>query len=99
MVLTTVANRRQADALARHLVRSRSAACVTILPGAVSHYVWKGKSHRSAECLLLVKTLASGLKRLKQEIQKTHPYELPEVLTLNVSSANAAYLKWMGSCL
>ena len=32
---------------------------------------------------------------LKTTIKKTHPYDVPEIAEINVSSINKPYLKWM----
>lgn len=99
VVLTAVSGRREADRLARGLVKAKLAACVTLLPGAVSHYVWKGKTERSREVLLLIKTARKAWPRLSAFIRKEHPYELPELIAFPVLSGSKEYLSWLNGSL
>ncbi len=93
--LTTVGKRRDAQKIARHLVKKKLAACVNLIPGAVSFYFWKGKFCRDREVLLLMKTTASGCRRLERELKKVHPYKLPEFVALPISHGSGRYLRWI----
>jgi periplasmic divalent cation tolerance protein len=95
LVLTTCPTRAAALALARQLVRRRSAACANIIPGVLSLFWWQGKLDRSREVLLLLKTASSGAGRLRREIVELHPYEVPEVLSLTVDAAHGPYRRWV----
>ena len=99
VVLTTVAARNAADRLARSLVKQRLAACVTALPGATSHYRWKGKPESSREVLLLIKTDRRVWPRLLRYLRNNHPYELPEAIALSVAKGSKEYLSWLDDCL
>ena len=99
MVLTAVADTGTVHRLARSLVRQRLAACVTVSPGAVSHYRWKKKFERSREVLLLIKTNRRSWPKLLRFLRKHHPYELPEVLALPVALGAGDYLSWLDGCL
>ncbi|MEZ4289867.1 MAG: divalent cation tolerance protein CutA [Myxococcota bacterium] len=44
-VLFSTCGADQADDLARTLVEERVVACVNAIPGAVSHYWWRGRSN------------------------------------------------------
>jgi periplasmic divalent cation tolerance protein len=93
--LTTVAKRKDAERIARHLVDGRFAACVNVLPGLISYYRWKGKACREAEFLLVIKSAASKAKPIEKEILRLHPYELPEFVVLPVAGGSSRYLKWI----
>ncbi|MDO8632217.1 MAG: divalent-cation tolerance protein CutA, partial [Phycisphaerales bacterium] len=95
VVLITAPRGRKAEALAKGLVAAKLAACVNIVPGIVSHYAWKGKKHRDAECLLIAKTSTANLRALTAWVEKNHPYDVPEVLALKVEAGSSAYLKWL----
>ncbi|MDE2313595.1 MAG: divalent cation tolerance protein CutA, partial [Elusimicrobia bacterium] len=43
----------KADFLADKIVAIRLAACVSVLPGILSHYVWKDKKEKSRESMLV----------------------------------------------
>ena len=53
LVLTTLPDRAQAEALGTALVDARHAACATVLPGARSIYRWQGVVETADEALLL----------------------------------------------
>lgn len=95
LCLTTVAKRKDAERLASQLVKRGFAACANIIPGVISHYRWKGKICRDAEFLILLKTTKKMVKRLERELQKLHPYELPEFVVLPLKLGSARYLAWI----
>ena len=43
----------------------------------------------------LFKTTKKNLRLLKKELQKLHPYDVPEIAEINPSSINQSYLKWL----
>lgn len=86
-----------AETLARALVEARVAACVNVLPSVTSLYRWKGEVSRDAEALLLIKTTGAGFEALRREVLSHHPYELPEVIALDVSDGHAPYLEWIAA--
>lgn len=95
LVLTTVANAADAERLARHLVEQRLAACVNVVGGVVSHYRWQGKLERSDEVLLVIKSRADLRERLREALVAIHPYDLPEVVELDVAGGHPPYLDWV----
>ena len=99
MVLTTCDSADSADKLARHLVETRVAACVNILPMARSIYRWKDKVEEAQEWLLLIKSRRDLFAGLQAEIEKAHTYEVPEVIALPIVEGSEAYLEWLGAQL
>ena len=95
VVLVAVPSGGKARSMAESLVESRLAACVNVLPGVVSVYRWKGRVHRDAESLLVIKTTAAKFKPLERWIRAHHPYETPEVIGLAVAAGSTAYLSWL----
>ncbi len=55
------------------LVDSGLAACVNILPGMVSIYVWNGSRQRDAEAVMIVKTRAALADRVIAETLRRPP--------------------------
>ena len=86
-----------ADAIAKILVEERLAACVQVLPGVRSTYVWQDATHVDDEVLMLIKTTTEGFKALKIRLLELHPYELPEIIAVDVSVAHADYVDWVES--
>jgi periplasmic divalent cation tolerance protein len=83
--------RRTADAL----VEERLAACVNVLPGLRSVYRWEGAIQRADEVLLLIKTTRERVESLTARVASLHPYELPELVAVEVAGGLAAYLDWV----
>ncbi|MFO7586920.1 MAG: divalent-cation tolerance protein CutA [Gemmatimonadota bacterium] len=87
-----------ADTLAsigRALVEAGLAACVNVLPGARSLYLWEGRVHEDAEAIGIVKTVRSLVPAVTRRIGELHPYELPEVLGLRAEGGSEAYAAWV----
>jgi len=95
MVFVTCEGREQAEAIATRVVEERLAACVNVLPGVRSCYVWEKKLTWSDEVLLVVKTTRSGFERLKKRVVELHSYEVPEVVGVPVEVGLEKYLEWV----
>lgn len=95
VVLSACDSEEQAARLARHLVESRLAGCVNIVPGARSFYRWKGAIEDTAEWLLVIKSRRDLFPALRAEIAKIHSYEVPELLALPVVEGSENYLAWL----
>ena len=48
-----------------------------------------------AEILLIIKTTAGRLDELRTRLSALHPYELPELLAIEVAGGNERYLDWV----
>ena len=96
VVLVTCANVAEAKRIARAVVEGRLAACVNILPGAVtSIYRWKGKVESARERLLLIKTSRKLLAKLQGTVERMHSYDVPEFIALPIVAGSKKYLVWM----
>lgn len=95
VVLMTAADEPEAGRIAEMLVARRLAACVQILPGMQSIYVWQGEVQREREVLLLAKTTRASFEELEREVRAVHSYETPEIIALPVAAASGPYLKWL----
>lgn len=84
-----------ADRIAVALVEEGLAACVNRLPGVVSTYRWDGQTRLDAELLLLIKTTRRQFEALRARIVALHPYELPEIIAVDVALGHAPYLAWV----
>jgi periplasmic divalent cation tolerance protein len=99
VVLSTCANEADAERIARTLVESRLAACVSIVPAIRSFYHWKDAIESSGELLLVIKSSREHFAELKAEIERIHPYEVPEIVALPVVAGSENYLNWLGANL
>jgi|SRR5260370_5359107 periplasmic divalent cation tolerance protein len=95
LVLSTCAAEADAERLARALLDTRLAACVNVVPGVRSFYRWKGEIESEIEFMLIIKTSRDLFPALRAEIEKLHPYEVPELLALPVLAGAENYLSWL----
>jgi periplasmic divalent cation tolerance protein len=95
VVVTTVGTEEQAYLIAREIVARRQAACVNIVPGIRSIYRWKGKICKDGELMLIVKTLEGELEGVMDTIRELNSYEIPEILSFNVSHGEQRFLEWI----
>ncbi len=94
-VITNVPDRATAERIADGLVTVGVAACVNIMAECASVYYWQGKLERASEIPLLIKTTRAAYPRLESALRKLHPYELPEIIALPVTSGLPEYLNWV----
>ena len=87
--------RTSADRICEQLLDQRLAACINQLPGVTSVYRWQGKTERTREIQLVIKSRAALFEPLRQCILAHHPYEVPEILALPASQGHPAYLDWL----
>jgi periplasmic divalent cation tolerance protein len=99
IVVSTCADREQAERIAHSLIELHLAACVNILPGVQSIYRWQGGVESSAEVLLLIKTKSELRDEVKAAVSRLHSYEIPELLVLPVADGSEAYLAWLEESL
>ena len=95
LVYCTCPDAESARRIADSLVEQHLAACVNILPGVASVYRWKGETHHDQEHLLMVKTRRERLDELKVHVVMQHPYELPEIIAVEIAAGLDAYLSWI----
>lgn len=93
-VETTVSSPRQAVALARSVTKARLAACAWILP-LRSFFWWKAKLVSAREQLVVFKTSAATVARLRRFLEAHHAYQVPYIATRRLSHVPPAYLKWL----
>ncbi len=97
LVLCTIDDGRRADELASLLVERNLAACVNLLGGITSVYLWQGKRERAQEILMLIKTTDERYDELEETLLDAHPYELPEIVAVPITDGLPAYLSWINN--
>jgi len=97
IILNTCPDKESAERIAKTLVEKRLAACVNIIPGLTSVYHWQDQIESSEECLLVIKSIQNAYKAVEQAILDIHPYELPEVIAVPLSTGFAPYIAWISS--
>lgn len=97
IVLCTCPDEASATRIADALVREHLAACVNRISGIASTYRWKGKVHDDGEVLLLIKSVRARFDALRERIVALHPYELPEVIAVDIAAGHTPYLDWIAA--
>jgi periplasmic divalent cation tolerance protein len=95
IVFVTCESKEQAENIAQTVVTEKLAACVNILPGIRSCYVWERKLTWSDEVLLLIKTTRGRFEQLKDKVKTMHSYSVPEIVGLTIDDASERYLDWI----
>ncbi|PHS39415.1 MAG: cytochrome C biogenesis protein [Sulfurovum sp.] len=96
IISTTTDTKENAKAITQSLLQQRLIACAQSST-IDSSYRWQGKIILSKEIHLQMKTKKSLFTQIKQEIEKLHTYDVPEILMLPLLDANEFYLKWIDS--
>jgi periplasmic divalent cation tolerance protein len=94
VLLSTFPSEDIATEIVKKLLEEKLCACANILR-VDSLYTWKGKIEDGKEFLCIFKTTTHNSARLGQEIIRLHPYEVPEIVELEMKSVTSDYLKWM----
>jgi periplasmic divalent cation tolerance protein len=95
IVFVTCESREEAERIAQAVVTEKLAACVNVLPGIRSCYVWERKLTWAEEVLLLIKTTRGRFGQLRDRVRALHSYEVPEVVSVSVDEASQSYLDWI----
>lgn len=95
LCLSTCPDPETAGRIARALVEERMAACVNRLPGVHSTYRWQGRVLEEAEVLLVIKTTRERFGALRDRLVELHPYEVPELVELEITGGFGPYLDWI----
>ncbi len=95
LCLSSAPDLETARMLTQRFLESRAAACVSLLPGAESHYWWEGKIESAQEIVLLIKTSTTALEELKAVLRRHHPYDTPELICVEISTGLERYLEWV----
>lgn len=84
-----------AEQIAISLVQEDLAVCVNIIDQLLSIYKWEGQVERAHESLLIAKTTTEKTEELIERVREIHPYEVPEILTIDIDDGNPDYLDWL----
>jgi periplasmic divalent cation tolerance protein len=94
VVLSTYPSRETALRAANAAVEHRLAACGTMID-AESRFWWKGEVVAGPEVLVLFKTAPKRVGALFAFLKENHPYEVPEILEIDVPRVDAGYLAYL----
>jgi periplasmic divalent cation tolerance protein len=95
VVLVTAPSEEAAASIGKTIVEEGLIACANLVPRVRSLYRWQGKLCDEAEVLVVMKTRRSEFERVRARVKALHPYEVPEVILVDVAQGHAPYLDWV----
>jgi len=98
LVLCAFPDDGRAEAVVEEVLRSRLAACASSTAIA-SRYWWKGTIESASERLLIFKTVPKRVGALFRLLAERHPYDVPEIIELDVPRVNDPYLAYLASTI
>ena len=99
LALSTFPDRDTAQRISNQLVTEKFAACANIMPAIDSIYRWKDKVETGSETLVFFKVSEDRKSAFQDKLLSLHPYEVPEIIFVPISSGLPDYLRWVAdSC-
>ncbi len=95
MAYTTAKTKTDAVKIASAIVDEGLAGCVNIIPELTSIYKWKGKTVKSKEYMLIVKTDRQKMGRIEKILKVLNSYDVPEFISVDISYGSKDYLAWL----
>ncbi|WP_339044622.1 divalent-cation tolerance protein CutA [Cardinium endosymbiont of Tipula unca] len=77
------------------LLENHLIACASIIPEVESIYRWQGEIQSDQETKVILKTSSDYFDKVKDYIKKHCSYEMAEILQVDVTNGNPAYLSWV----
>ena len=95
LALSTFPDAETARRISNQLVTEKFAACANILPAIESIYRWKEKIESGNETLVFFKLSEDGRSAFQDKLRALHPYEVPEIIFVPITSGLPEYLRWI----
>ncbi|TLU67082.1 divalent-cation tolerance protein CutA [Thalassotalea litorea] len=97
IILCTCPDKNSALTIANALVDEQLAACVNIQDSVTSVYQWQGERQQDQEVMMIIKSTHSLFAAIEERITALHPYDVAEIIALDIQQGNEAYLNWIDS--
>lgn len=95
IILCNTPNIENAKQIANNLIKEKLVACVNIIPKVISIYHWENNIAEDEEATMLIKSHKSMIDDIEKNILELHPYQVPEIIALDISSSNENYYNWL----
>src|SRR5438105_858572 len=95
LAFSTFPDAETARRISNQLVTENFAACANILPAIKSIYRWKEKIETGSETLVFFKLSEERQSAFQEKLRSLHPYEVPEIIFVPVSSGLPEYVRWV----
>lgn len=97
IILTTISKEHE-HKFCHHLVKHRFAACIERFE-VKSVYWWNGRLCDEHEVSLIIKTRPKRRAACIREIERTHPYDCPQVIVIPGGVPSKNYLRFLDDSL
>lgn len=94
-ITTTADSREVLEKMGRHLLTERLIACVQVVGPIKSLYWWRGSIEEAGEWLAIMKSRKSLYAQVETAIRSLHPYEVPEIVAVELTGVLPAYETWV----
>ncbi len=98
LVVTTFPSPEVAESRIHEVLDRRLAACANRWP-IISQYWWKNARETTPEVIVVFKTVPKRVGGLFRFLKETHPYQVPEIIELDVPRVEPAYLSYLVATL
>jgi NAD(P)H-hydrate epimerase len=95
VLFITASSEEEAKMISGALLEQGIVACVNLIPGVSSLYMWEGKMEESKEVIMMIKTRTSLVNEVSTQVKLLHSYDLPETIALPISGGSTSYLDWV----
>ena len=100
IVITTTSDTKVTlESITARLLAERLAACVQISGPVESWYSWQGETECSREWQCVIKTMACHFEAVEQVISSLHHYEVPQIVSFEITRISASYLQWINDSI
>lgn len=99
LVLCTINDKNKAKEISKVLLEQKLIGCSNIIPNITSQYSWEGKICEDKEYLMILKSRSDLFSEVKNKILELHPYDVAEVISIEIENGSKAYLDWLNSAL
>jgi periplasmic divalent cation tolerance protein len=99
VIFITASGKKEADKIAKALLKHKLAACVNIIKSIESIFWWQGKVQKAKEVLLIVKSKKEKLAGIIRLVKSMHSYSVPEIISLPIIAGNKPYLDWVNESI
>ena len=93
LLITTVSSQLMAEQIAKELIKSKLAACISIKE-IKSIYKWQGNIEENKEFEITIKSLPENLNELTLILKEKITYEVPELI-YQIFDSEKSYFQWL----
>jgi periplasmic divalent cation tolerance protein len=94
-ILFTINSEEKANKITKKLLEKRAASCVQIIGPTISSYWWENKIQQAIEWVCLAKSKAENFEKIESIIKSLHPFKVPDIIAIPISTGNRDYLRWI----